>query len=89
MTKILYVSGGDYTALEFERARDAGVVDPKALWDQAVEARTILTFEDGETRFDYEARLFEDVDPDFIEFVTRELLDYDALKAANIYVVGE
>lgn len=90
MTQILHVYGGDYAALEFERARDAGKVNPKALWDQAVAADEAQVFEaDDDTYFEYDALLFEGVDPDFIEFVTSELVDYDACKSANIYVVDD
>lgn len=89
MTQILYVYGGDYAALEFERSRDAGKVDPKVLWDQSVAATGGQVFEEGDTYFEYDALLFEGVDPDFIEFVKSELLDYDGGKGENIYVVGD
>jgi len=89
MTKILHVHGDDYAALQFERCANAGKVDPKVLWADAVALDDSLEYEEEDAFFVCDALLFEDVDPDFIEFVKSELVDYDTGKHANIYVVDD
>lgn len=86
MTKILYVFGSDYAASEFDNLVEAGKVTAKELWDKAADEDT-CEYSENDTWFEYQAMIFEDIDPDFVAFVTYDLVDYDASKTANIYIV--
>lgn len=81
MTKILYITGGDYSASDFEKLRDAGKLDPNHLW--VVGEGEYITEREY---FEYKAYQFGAVDPNFIKFV-KDNQDYDASKHANFYVV--
>ena len=77
--KLLYVSGdGDYDALEFEREFEGKLVSDiiTLVFDDDV---------DYESDFDFELFEFEDIDPNFIQFVRNYIQDYDHAKAANFY----
>jgi hypothetical protein len=85
MTKILYVYGGDYSALDFEKLRDANVVDPAELWYIA-NLDGHQEYETENEYFEYEAYEFEAIDPKFIEFIQVNQ-DHDDSKNTNFYVV--
>lgn len=89
MTKILYVHGDDYATTDFKKLRDNGTVDPADLWADSYAYGESKEFETEHEYFEYTALLFKDIDPEFIDFVKNELIDYDAGKAANIYAVEE
>jgi hypothetical protein len=87
MTKILYIFGEDYAAVTFDNLAERGIVTAEELWNTAHYEGASCRYSEGDDVFEYQALLFEDVDSDFIAFVQFELVDYDASKTANIYVV--
>ena len=92
--KIVYViADGDYDAMTFEDSREAGVKNGKVdikLWNKIREQGHFVVT-DGTEEYDLsvEALEFDAVDPNFIGFIKSTLLDYDATKHTNFYVVNE
>jgi len=86
--RVLFVRGDDdYGALMFEAseyAKDLEATYAKAMFE---ENDTIeVNSDDGE--FSIKAFEFGEVDLRFIEFLQLEILDYDACKHTNFYVLS-
>lgn len=82
MIRMIYVTGGDYAAIEFEKKfkgrKVADVINEYFHNDAEY---------DGD--FEMECYTFNDIDPRFIEFLLDEMLDYDQLKHSNFYFENE
>jgi hypothetical protein len=83
MTKILYVYGEDYAALDFERLVEDGKLTAKQLWEHGTGELEI-----DDLRFDIQALEFGPVDPKFIDWVQSEQ-DHDESKHAQFYLVED
>jgi len=75
----LYVYGEDYSALDFRENNN-----PQEVYESMVREKELTKNIDGAC---VEIIEFEDVDPEFIDFVIDNLCDYDQLKSANIFEV--
>jgi len=85
MTKVLLVKGeDDFGAMLFEQNFDVEEVYTQII--ESDENKITLVCEDQNIFVSLHE--FEDIDPDFIEFV-RNLQDYDIAKNENFYIVGE
>jgi len=81
--KLLYVHGDDdYAALTFEN--DVKEEDRMALWEKSIPLQADIEFTDGCYCKAYD---FGDVDPKFLEFLNRHILDYDHSKHTNFYIL--
>lgn len=80
---ILHVSGDDYAAMHFEQN-----FNPKKVYeDMVIENKTFTYFESDEYYIDVKIRRFGDVDPAFIDFLHDQLIDYDASKHEDFFIV--
>lgn len=77
-SKVLYVSGSDYSASFFED----WVVDNKLSFDEASELDDI---QDDEGYAEVSVLTFGEICPKFAKFVRDELVDYDSGKHSNVY----
>lgn len=77
--KLIYVFGGDYAAVEFEKYFKGKSIS-EIIQEYFVEDKEY----DGD--FEMEVIEFDDVDPKFIKFLKKEFLDYDLLKNTNFYL---
>lgn len=86
MTKLIHVSGeSDYSAITFDRS-DITVEDAfKAARDNAGEYQYEI---EGDSIY-VTSHEFGDVDPEFIDFIANNFIDYDQAKAADFYIVKE
>lgn len=82
-TVFLHVKGDEYSALNFEQNFDEDVVYKQML----EEGVTSKTFESDEYYIDVYIIEFGEIDPEFIDFVKYQLIDYDDSKNENIYRV--
>lgn len=86
MTKILFVTGGDYSASEFERKLEQSTATVEDFWNAAQTDGGFIEFEDDSGYFEFTALEFGDVDPRFIRWVQSEQ-DYDESKHRRFFVV--
>lgn len=79
--KMIYVTGDDYAAIEFEK---------KFKGRQVLDIIREFFIEDNEFEGEFEMELYEfgEIDPKFIHFIN-DLLDYDQLKHENFYFENE
>ncbi len=81
-TKILFVSGDDYAAWEFEKS----LYDFKEIWEKARKDPNNKYIIDD--YYEIEALEFEDeIDEEFIKFIRNRVQDYDTMKHQNFYIV--
>lgn len=82
--KIIYVYGdGDYGAMTFEQSG----ISVKEAYEAAKKNNNKTEYEiDGDTIF-VKAYEFNDVDPNFVEFIRYYIEDYDMAKNRTFYVV--
>ena len=80
---------GDYGAMEFEHSSYCTEEKLRELYTLAEQGPYLLDMPDKGCQLKIEAFEFEEVDPEFIQFMIDEFLDYDALKSHNFYVVEE
>lgn len=87
--KVLYVNGDDdFGALSFESSLIDGKTGLDA-WNKAMASGGSYSDEwDGNT-FNVEALEFDSIDPRFISFLEKNILDYDACKDTNFYVLPD
>lgn len=79
----LHVSGGDYSALDFENN-----FNPKDVYQQMVnEGKLFMVFDSSDYYIEVKIKEFENVNDNFLDFVQNELCDNDDLKHCNIYQV--
>lgn len=85
MDKTIYllVSGGDYSALDFERNFNA----EKVYQEMLEEGVTSRVYDTDDYYIEVSIKEFGIVDPDFEIFIKDQLCDYDQLKATNFYQV--
>jgi hypothetical protein len=78
MTKnvFLFVKGDDYSALNFEQNFNAQQVYD----DMVSKGEKRVSFESDEYYIDVYIKEFDDIDPEFIDFVRNEIHDYDSSK---------
>jgi hypothetical protein len=76
---MIYVFGGDYAAVEFEKYFKGKSIS-EIIREYFVEDKEY----DGD--FEMEVIEFDEVDPKFIKFLKKEFLDYDLLKNTNFYL---
>ncbi|UUV46504.1 hypothetical protein [Bacillus phage vB_BanS-Thrax3] len=83
-TVLLHVSGGDYSALNFEQNFNA-----QETYEEMVANNEILRFYDTDEYYiEVRIREFKDaIDGDFISYLFEELIDYDSAKHTNFYIV--
>ncbi len=85
---ILYVSGGDYAALEYDNTHsEADMIGEIRERLAANEGESYITWSEENTEgeeFELELHIFDDIDPGFISF-TRDLQDYDASKHRDFW----
>ena len=85
--KIVFVRcENDYDAIRFEQAY--GTSPSLETWN-AINNGELLYDDDGEELAGVEALQFGDVDKKFIDFIQKELLDYDYIKDQNFFIVQE
>jgi hypothetical protein len=87
--KILYVTGYyDYGALMFEESFGVDHEEIKAI--KIGETKKFQGECNGED-YDFIATMleFSDIDPEFIKFIRREIMDYDLGKNNNFYVIKD
>ena len=82
--KVLWISGEDYAATDFEANHIAAEVAA-----QLEVGGGSKIFEGKDFYFHAELLEFEDVDPKFVEFVHHTVQDYDTKKGSNFYVTVE
>jgi hypothetical protein len=82
--KVLYVHGDDYAALHIE-----DVLGVKGAALMASENGGELTIDNGEVYAELSIKEFGEVDPAFVSFVKYTLMDYDASKHENFFVIEE
>lgn len=82
--QVLYVhSDDDYAALNFEEKMNVdGAV--KQLTDSGKKS---ILYKDDDCTFTVDLLEFGEIDPKFIQFLQSEILDYDASKHNNFYIV--
>lgn len=87
--KMIYVSGdGDYAAIAFENFFNRKSV--KEIIDtEFTENTSSISYETDDGDFEIELYDFDVIDPEFISFVRREVLDYDMAKHSNFYFENE
>ena len=87
--KMIYVSGNDdFAALDFEKHFNGKTV--KEIIDSEFSNHTSsIEFETDEGNFEIELYNFGEVDPEFINFVNNQILDYDQSKHTNFYFEDE
>jgi hypothetical protein len=79
----LYVSGSDYSAMDFEDNFNV-----KEFYQQMIdEGVTEKTVDNDDYYFGVEIKEFGEVDSNFEIFIKNEICDYDQLKASNIFRV--
>lgn len=88
-TKVLHIVNGDsdYSAVDYEEARESGKIIPEELWEQSWEKQEQLAYNDGEFMFDYKALKFGDVDPEFIKFIRNDVYFRDDWENNNFYII--
>lgn len=79
---VLEVYGNDYAAVTFEDDLEG---DVKKYVDLCNENGG--DYQDEEAGIEFQIHEFDEVDPDFIEWVKNTLLDYDDSKHHNFYVL--
>lgn len=83
-TVLLHVSGGDYSALNFEQNFNAQEVYDNMIAD----GHNLVVFDTSEYYIEIRIREFKDaVDSDFISYLFEEMIDYDFAKHTNFYIV--
>ena len=80
--KLIYVSGDDYAALEFENYFKGKNVEE-------IIGRFIINDEEHDGDFEIKLFEFDEIDPKFIKFIRNEIQDYDDSKHSNFYCEGE
>lgn len=86
MTKLIYVTGeSDYSAMRFDQSGITVEEAYKAAQGNCGEYQFEIDGDDVYVK-SYE---FGEVDPDFIDFITSNIVDYDQSKAADFYIVEE
>lgn len=80
--KMIYVFGDDYAALEFEKYYNGSSV-------KEVIDRVFIGREEHNENFGMRLYEFGNIDPDFINFVRRKILDHDQAKHENFYFENE
>ena len=82
-TVFLYVSGSDFSALDFERN-----YNPQDFYEEMVKKGLKLDIVNTDEIYaEVRIKEFGLVDSEFVSFVLSELVDYDFAKAENIYEV--
>ena len=100
-TRILYISGDEYAAIDYEDAVMLKEVNPDKLWQESMragedsplkemlEGKSLqgrpLEYIDPEHRFMYQALVFDIIDKNFMKFI-KEVYEEES-KHANFYVV--
>ncbi|QOV08312.1 hypothetical protein Kirov_113 [Bacillus phage Kirov] len=83
-TVLLHVSGGDYSAQDFEKH-----FNPQEVYDNMIaDGHTLVVFDSSE--YYIEVRIYEfkdEVDGDFITYLHENFIDYDFAKHTNFYIV--
>lgn len=82
MTKILYVTGDEYSAMYIEDG-----VGVEEAYRQAAESEGKKTFIDDNGYAECEVLEFGEVDFKFIEFIRNNIQDYDVAKHKNFYEI--
>lgn len=83
-TILLHVSGGDYSAQDFEKYFNAQEVYE----DMVKHNLTLMVFDSSDYYIEVRIREFKDgIDGDFISYLYDEFIDYDFAKHTNFYVV--
>lgn len=80
--KMIYVYGDDYAALEFEKYFNGKTV-------KEIIERFFDNEEEHDGDFEMDLYEFEEIDPNFIKFVNRNIQDYDQSKHENFYFETE
>lgn len=78
--KVLFVTGEDFSALEFENQYSGTAV-----------SEIIDNLCDYENEDEWELKVLEfegDIDPNFIAFIRNNIQDYDMSKSTNFYLEG-
>lgn len=84
MRKVLFVTGDDdYGALSFEESKITGI----EAWNKANDNGGKYTEENDENNFTVVALSFGEIDDKFHEFLQSKILDYDACKHTNYYLL--
>lgn len=90
---MIFVSGDDYAALEFEQAHEklpvSYFIDTYFDKDETEIAFSFVTNNHEERTVDIELLKFESVSLDFIKFVRNQVQDYDQSKHENFYCEGQ
>lgn len=76
--KVLVVSGGDFSAQEFENEHGGKAVS-EIISD-------ISSFESDE--WELEVKEFGDIDPAFVDYLKKDVIDYDMNKSTSFYLEG-
>lgn len=79
--KVLYVSGDDYSANDFENH----VTENKLTFEEASKLETFLDEYGEETNIIVEEMEFGDICPKFLDFIKNEVIDYDDSEHSNFY----
>lgn len=83
MTRILYVGGYDFAAMEWERSGETA----HDAWERAMAVGgTVAVDPDGVTAGTMTAYEFGEIDPAFLEVIESQT-DYDVLKDSKFYLV--
>jgi len=83
-TVLLHVSGGDYSAQDFEKHFNAQEVYDNMIAD----GHTLVVFDSSEYYIEVRIREFKDeVDGDFVSYLFENFIDYDVTKHTNFYFV--
>lgn len=82
--RILYVYGDEYSALNVEQ--EIGIEEAAKLVE---ENGGQVAINNNEFYANLKILTFKEVDPEFVSFVQLNLLDYDASKSENFYVIEE
>lgn len=86
--KILYVTGNDYTALDFHRSR----FTPKQvveMIESGEDAWATVAQEIDDSSIKFKIFEFDNVDEKFIEFVRNYIQDYEGTKQSEFYAIEE
>lgn len=84
--KILEIYGDDYAVLSFYSAEEQGLINREKMWQASDSVCDSMVFE-SDDYFEYRAYTFNDIDPNFIDFVLNTLCDHDDLNHHSFVVV--
>lgn len=91
--KVIFVTGDDYAALEFEQSHEGQEVSNfiETYFDEGETSieYTFLTDNQVERTVEIELLQFASVSLDFVKFVRNQVQDYDQSKHENFYCEGQ